>query len=185
MRTRRPSIAKLARYGSVSAVSTATGLAVLGILAWVVGLPAAWANVVATAVGTIPSFELNRRWVWGRTGDRSLTGEVAPFVVLSFAGLLLSTLAVHVTAAWASHHGWPVGTRTGLIELAQLGAYGSLWILQFLVLDRVLFRPPTPGGSGQVEEPMALRKRVMIGPPVGPPLPGAFWTTTAKATSPR
>ncbi len=133
MRTRRPTIAKLARYGSVSVVSTATGLAVLGILASVVGLPAAWANVVATTLGTIPSFELNRRWVWGRTGDRSLAGEVAPFVVLSFAGLLLSTLAVHLTAAWASHHGWPAGTRTGLIALAQLGAV------------RLPLDPPVPG----------------------------------------
>ena len=182
MRTRPPTLAKLFRYSSVSAVSTATGLAVLGVLVSAAGLPAGWANVVATAVGTIPSFELNRRWVWGKKGNRSVAGEVAPFVVLSFAGLLLSTLAVHLAAAWASGHGWTSATRTGMIELAQMGAYGSLWVLQFLLLDRVLFRTRTrtrtptraPERSGQLDEPMALRKRAMIGPSVGPPLPGAF-----------
>ena len=30
---------------------------------------AGWANVIATGVGTVPSFELNRRWVWGRSAD--------------------------------------------------------------------------------------------------------------------
>jgi putative flippase GtrA len=174
MRTRGPTLAKLVRYGSVSAVSTVTGLAVLGILVWVAELPAGWANVVATAVGTIPSFELNRRWVWGKKGDRSLTGEVVPFVVLSFAGLLLSTLAVHVAAVWASGHGWAPATRTGLVELAQVGGYGSLWVLQFLLLDRVLFRNRTPTRRVQAGEAMALRKRATIGPSVGPPLPGAF-----------
>lgn len=29
--------------------------------------------------------------------------------------------------------------RTGLVEAANVGAFGSLWVLQFLLLDRVLF----------------------------------------------
>ena len=111
-------------------ISTAVGLTVLGVLAGAVGMAAAWANVIATGVGTVPSFELNRRWVWGKSGERSIATEVVPFCVMSFAGLALSTAAVHAVA--------PLGVVA--VEVANLSAFGSLWVLQFFVLDRVLFR---------------------------------------------
>jgi DNA-binding CsgD family transcriptional regulator len=50
--------------------------------------------VIATSAGIVPSFELNRRWVWSKRGSRSLGREIGPLCVLSFAGLGLSTLAV-------------------------------------------------------------------------------------------
>jgi hypothetical protein len=56
-----------------------------------------WSNVVATTVGTVPSFELNRRWVWTKRGHRSLLWEIAPFCRLSAAGLAPSTLIVSVS----------------------------------------------------------------------------------------
>ena len=35
--------------------------------------------------------------------------------------------------------------RTLVIEVANVAAFGSLWIVQFLVLDRILFRAtPAP-----------------------------------------
>ena len=92
--TGRAAALRLFRYAGVSAVATATSLTVLFVLVGLVGLPAAWSNVAATAVGTIPSFELNRRWVWACRDRRSLLGQIVPFTVLSFAGLLLSTAAV-------------------------------------------------------------------------------------------
>src|ERR1700689_5691436 len=137
-------VGKLLRYASVSAVSTATGLTVLGLSVGLLGAPAGWANVAATAVGTVPSFELNRRWVWGRAGRRSVKAEVAPFVALSFVGLALSTLAVHVAGAWADSRGWSSPARTMLVMATNLSTYGSLWVFQFVLLDRVLFRRPPP-----------------------------------------
>ena len=114
-----------------------TSLTVLGVLVGVVGVGAVAANLIATAVGTVPSFELNRRWVWSQTDKRSLGREVVPFCALSFAGLLVSTLAVRAASALADHSGRLV--HTGAVELANLCAYGSLWVAQFVLLDRVLF----------------------------------------------
>ena len=131
------------RYGTVSIVATVTSMTVLGVLVTATTMPAGVANVLATAVGTVPSFELNRRWVWRKTGKRSLRGEVGPFWILSFAGLALSTLTVSLAAAWAANAGVDGTTRTLVIEGANVAAFGLLWIAQFVILDRVLFRSPT------------------------------------------
>jgi putative flippase GtrA len=130
---------KLVRYGAVSAISTITSLVVLGVLVFTGTLTPGWANVVATAVGTVPSFELNRRWVWGKTGRRSLAAEVGPFAVLSFAGLALSTVAVSVVGRWAAASGLSAGMRALLAQSANVTAFGSLWVAQFIVLDRTVF----------------------------------------------
>jgi putative flippase GtrA len=132
---------QLIRYGAVSLISSGTSLVVLTTLVATGAMAAGWANVVATAVGTIPSFELNRRWVWRSTSQRSLVGQIGPFCALSFAGLGLSTLAVHSAVTWAIHHGMSAGGRAAVAALANLGAFGSLWIVQFVVLDRLLFAP--------------------------------------------
>jgi len=118
------------RYSGVSVVATAVGMTVLGVLVGVVGMAAGWANVIATSVGTVPSLELNRRWVWRKSGQRSMAAEVVPFCVMSFAGLALSTAAVHAVAPWG----------VLAVEVVNVSAFGSLWVLQFFVLDRVLFR---------------------------------------------
>ena len=120
----------------------ATGLSqvVLGVLVWTRAMPAVWANVVATLAGIVPSFELNRRWVWGRTGRRSVAKEVVPFVALSATGLALSTLAVAVASRWAELHHLADGTRTVTVQAANLFAFGVVWVAQFVLLDRVLFR---------------------------------------------
>ena len=138
-------VVRLVRYGTVSAVSTAVSMTVLSVLVFTRATAPAWANIIATAVGTVPSFELNRRWVWGKTGRRSLWAEVGPFCAMSFAGLALSTVAVGIAARWATGAHFDAGMRTLLVDMANVSAFGSLWVAQFLVLDRVLFgrRPAT------------------------------------------
>lgn len=143
---------RLLRYGAVSVVSSTLSLTVLGVLVATRTLPAGWANVVATAVGTVPSFELNRRWVWGRSGRRSIVAEVGPFCAMTFAGLALSTIAVGLASAFATSSGLSSGLRTLLIEAANVGAWGSLWFGQFFVLDRVLFAARVEEDERALEE---------------------------------
>jgi putative flippase GtrA len=131
---------KLARYATVSAISTSISMTILGVLVATGATTAGWANVVATAVGTVPSFELNRRWVWGKAGSRSLGAEIVPFCVLSFAGLGLSTAAVSAAAGWAATAGLGSTARTVGAEAASVATFGSLWVVQYVVLDRILFR---------------------------------------------
>ena len=143
----RTHFAKLMRYAAVSVVSTITSLTVLGVLVGVLSAPAGWANVIATTVATVPSFELNRRWVWTRRGDRSFLREVAPFAALSFTGLVISTLNVHLVGLWATSADWGRLLRTVAIEVTNVGTFGCLWLFQYVLCDRFLFRS---AGSGEL-----------------------------------
>lgn len=130
---------KFWRYATVSLISTSVTLSLLGLLVYTSALSPGWANVVATGVGTVPSFELNRRWVWAKNTKRSLLKEVVPFCVLSFGGLGLSTLAVRLAAAWSAGAGLGPGVVALASQAANLLTFGSLWLVQYLLLDRVLF----------------------------------------------
>lgn len=132
-------LARLARCLSVSVLTT-----ILSTVTFVVAVSTSiepWrANVLATAVGTVPSYVLNRRWVWRRTTRSNPWREIMPFWALSFAGLGVSTIAVAIAdrAATGAHvTGWSL---TAVLLLANLASFAALWVVQFLLLDRVLFR---------------------------------------------
>jgi putative flippase GtrA len=143
---------KLARYATVSAISTTVTLSLLGAMIYTDALSPGWANVVATAIGTVPSFELNRRWVWAKHTRRSILKEIVPFCLLSFSGLGLSTLMVSLAAAWSTGHGLGSGATALISQAANLATFGALWVVQFVLLDRVLFGRR----SGQVGAAVAV-----------------------------
>jgi putative flippase GtrA len=132
----------------VSVVSTVIGLTVLGVFVGVFGWPAVWANVMATVIALPPCFELSRRWVWAHDGRRSILRQAAPYAAVAFAGLIVSSIAVHLAANATINSTRLV--HTVAVELANIAAYGSLWIVQFVVCDRILFRSrakPTGGDT--------------------------------------
>ena len=129
---------KLLRYAGVSAIATSVTMFILGGLVCSGTLTPGWANLVATAAGTIPSFELNRRWVWGKTGRRS-AAELVPFWSLSLLGLILSTLGVSLAGAWARRAGLGHEAVTMTAEVVNLATFGTLWVAQYVMLDRFLF----------------------------------------------
>jgi putative flippase GtrA len=128
------------RYTLVSAFAALATFGSLAALVTVWGWAPLWANVVATAVGTLPSFEFNRRWVWHSTGRRSIRHQVAPFWALSFVGLLASSIAV-AFAGYASVGSGEV-VRTVAVEGANIFAGGLVWLVQYIVCERWLFARP-------------------------------------------
>ncbi len=134
-------LTRLVRYGAVSIVSSMVGLAVLGYLVAVRGTSAGWANVISTTVAAVPSFELNRRWSWQGRSGRAKLDQVVPFLVMTFVGLGLSTYVVHLAGLIATEHELHTVHRTVAIEGASVGTWAALWLLQYFILDRYLFRP--------------------------------------------
>jgi putative flippase GtrA len=137
---------RVARCFSVSVVTTAISLATLAVLTARFEMAAWVANVVATALGTLVSYRLNRQWVWHRSDASDPWREIVPFWAMSFAGLLLSTVLVAGADAWAGAAHLDGGLHTVAVLAASVSGYAALWVAEFLVLDRVLFaaKPPAP-----------------------------------------
>ena len=123
---------KPVRYAMVSAVAVPFTQAVLLFCVIVLGLAPTVANVIAVSIGSVPSYVLNRYWVWGKRGRNHLWREVVPFWSMALLGLAFSTFLVWVAARW-NDAAW-------VISAANLFAFGVLWVVKYLVLDALLFK---------------------------------------------
>jgi putative flippase GtrA len=135
---RTPEGLKVIRYTMVSIISALTSLVILTIVFGVLRL---WDEVVSTlfanVMAGIPSYYLNRRWVWGKGGRSHIWRELVPFWVMSITGigfaLYTASLAQHI----ANEHHLQHLARTVLVVGANIAAFGILWILKFLILNRL------------------------------------------------
>ncbi len=130
---------KALRYTVVSVVSVGVNQATLAVAFGVAGWSAVQANLLATLIATVPTYVLNRSWVWGRRGRSHLLKEVLPFGLLSVLGLVLSSLA----ADGAEVVGRSVSSlrvvQTAVVMTATLVTFGILWVARFAFLNKVLF----------------------------------------------
>ncbi len=135
--------AKFFKYTAVSVVSVV--ISELTLVTALQFVEATWANVIAVSVGTVPSYQLNRRWAWGKTGKGHLWREVMPFWIMSFIGLAVSTIAVYLleqnVVADQEHL---TGKEKALVALTNLGAFALLWVAKFLIINKVLFHHTPP-----------------------------------------
>ena len=136
---------KLVRYGTVSVVSAVVAFSTLtlvyGVLQLWTEVPSAFfSNIVAGVV----NYVLNRRWVWQKSGRSSLKREILPFWIMSISGIVLALF----TASWArnfsnAHHldHW---ARTVVIVGANFCAFGIIWVVKFIILNRIFQPNPLP-----------------------------------------
>jgi putative flippase GtrA len=138
-----PSSVKLIKYAAVSLISTAIAQIVLlftfGVFRLMSEVPA---NIVANLAATVPSYYLNRSWVWGKNGKSHLWREVMPFWIMSFIGLGFSTLAVWAAGSFARDHHLSHGATTLLVNFANLASFGILWIGKYLVYQKLFHVAP-------------------------------------------
>ena len=129
---------KLIRFTSVSAVSTVVSFVTI---AFVYGFKIIRGEIEATLFGNlvaaIPSYSLNRRWTWGKTGRSHVRREILPFMTISLLGISFSM----VGAAYARHlvhtHQWSHLINTGIVTGANLTSFAIFWILKLIVLNRI------------------------------------------------
>ena len=137
-RLRTPGGVKLLKYSAASAVSVVVSVVFLVIFDGLLGWSAVVSSTLATAMATIPSYELNRKWAWGKQGKSHLMREVVPFWVLAFIGWAFSTYSVRVAESQlGSLKGHLAGTL--IIAVTYIGAFGVLWVGKFVLFNKVLF----------------------------------------------
>jgi putative flippase GtrA len=129
---------KIIRFTSVSVISTVVSNGVLFI---VYGTKLIKNEIDATLFGnlvaTLPSYNLNRRWTWGKSGKSHWRREILPFWIMSGLGIGFSAFG----GAWAkdvvhSHH-WHHLLNTMLLMGFNLGSFAIFWVLKMMVFNRI------------------------------------------------
>ncbi len=129
---------KVVRYTMVSIISALTSLVVLTIVYGVLRL---WSEVISTlfanVVAGFPSYYLNRRWVWRKGGRSHFWRELLPFWVMSLTGIGFALYTASLAHNFADAHHLHHLARTVLVVGANIAAFGILWLLKFLILNRL------------------------------------------------
>jgi putative flippase GtrA len=135
---RTPEGLKLIKYTSVSVIAALTSIVVLALTFGVLKLGSeVWCTLFANVVAGIPAYILNRRWVWGKRGRSHLWREILPFWVMSLSGIGLAMITSTLAHNFAESHQLHHLARTILVEGANIAAFGTLWFLKFLILNRL------------------------------------------------
>ena len=136
--SRTPDGVKVVRYTLVSVISALVSLLVLTIVFGVLRL---WSEVYSTLFANImagiPAYILNRRWVWGRSGRSHIWREIVPFWVMSIIGILFALYTASLAHDYANSHHLHHLARTVLVVGANIAAFGVLWLLKFIILNRL------------------------------------------------
>ncbi len=127
-----PTIQKLFKYSVASGTGVAVDVTVLVFCSAVLGFPKMASHLIAVGTASIPNYLINRSWTWKQKGKNRFWGEVVPFWVMAFLGLVLSTLFV----AYANDR-W---NTTFATTIANLSGFAVLWVLKFVVLDKLMWK---------------------------------------------
>ena len=133
-----PEAVHLFKYTMVSVISTFVSF---GVLFLVFGVLKLWAEVASTvfanAVATVPSYYLNRKWVWGKGGRSHLTKEIIPFWSLSAVGIFVSIFGAAAAKHFGKVHHLSHFDQTVIVLLANLASFAIFWVLKFLIFNRI------------------------------------------------
>lgn len=122
---------RVARYTAVSVFSIVLTQLFLQVLVRS-GMGATRANALAVLLAAVPAFALNRSWTWNdRKEVTSIRRQAAIFWLTVLVGLVASTLVVSIVSRSASN---PLA-----MGVASFATFGALWLVRFLILDRVAF----------------------------------------------
>ncbi len=138
-RARTPEGQKWVKYATVSVIAVAVNSLFLAFTYGVLKWSDTTSNIVAVSVSAVPSYYLNRSWVWGKNGRSHLLKEVAPFWAMAFIGLVFSTWAVHFAGDHADDITSSHLVKTAIVMAANLAAFGVLWVGKFIIMNKVLF----------------------------------------------
>jgi putative flippase GtrA len=168
------------RYSLVSGVAIVISQVTILICTWLFGLSGIAANTIGALAATPASYELNRRWAWGKSGRSHVWREMVPFWSLTLLGWLASTGTVEIADSMAkSHHVVGLG-RSVAIMGASLFAYGVVWIVKFVIFNRLVFVDRgTVTGTGTA--PSAATSS--LAPPAPAPAPGGTAVVVAPVAA--
>lgn len=139
--TENPWWRKVSTYTAGSAVAAGCSELALILCYAVLHLPAAASAVIAWVCGAVPNYWLNRRWTWRRTGRVHPRRELLPYVLIILGTLALAAVVTRAVDAAMSDSS--AATRTTFVAAAFLGVYVVMFLVRYLLLDRLFGRLDT------------------------------------------
>jgi putative flippase GtrA len=138
-----PEARHLFRYSLVSVISTVVSFVVLALVFGVLHL---WgeigSTVFANVVATVPSYYLNRKWVWGKGGRSHLIKEIVPFWSMSAIGIVVSIGGAAVARHISIEHHLTHLEQTVVVLAANVMSFGVFWVLKFMLFNRLFHVHP-------------------------------------------
>jgi putative flippase GtrA len=147
---------KLFRYSMASVVAVIVSNLLLLLFVGVIDMGEVLASTLATCIAAVPSYEMNRKWAWGKSGKSHFWKEVVPFWGLALLGWALSTLAVWWVGIYAKHHHFSHGLKTLVVWAVYLGAFGVLWVAKFIIFNSFMFVHNHHDHHVQAEDPASV-----------------------------
>ncbi len=144
---------KLIRFTAVSVVSTVVSVVVIAL---VYGLKIIKGEVEATLIGNIigaiPSYTLNRRWTWGKTGRSHVRKELIPFWTMAVLGIAFSMVGASYAKDFVHTHHWSHLFNTGIVDAANLVSFAVFWVLKLLVFNKIF----------QIKEEEEIEEKLLV-----------------------
>jgi putative flippase GtrA len=129
---------KLIRYTLVSGSSTVVSFLAISAFYGLNIIPSViWSTLAGNLVASIPAYQLNRRWTWGKRGKSQVRREIVPFWLLTFLGVGVSQLGALLARHEVKAHHWSHIANTGLVVVANLASFAIFWVLKLMVFNRI------------------------------------------------
>ncbi len=130
---------KFIRYSMVSGVAIFISQVVIVICVGPLHLSGIVSNTLGVIASTPASYELNRKWAWGKSGKSHMWREVVPFWTMTLIGYLASTGTVQLADTSTTNHDVGGVWRVVAIMAASLFAWGVVWVVKFVVFNKLVF----------------------------------------------
>lgn len=129
---------KLIRFTLVSVVSTVTSFVAIALLYGLKVIPGIlMATLVGNLIASLPAYNLNRRWTWGKRGRSHWRKEILPFWIMTALGIGVSQLGALYARDLVKTHHLSHLVNTGLVAGANIVSFAIFWVLKLIVFNRI------------------------------------------------
>ena len=144
--------ARFLRYAIGSGLAAATSGIVFALAYRVLDQDPRVATGAAAVSGALVNFAASRFWAWNLRARRGLAGHAVAYATLAVVAAIAAAAATSATHALLRDA--DPNRRAVLVEASFFATYALLFVVKFVVLDRVIFRPR---GSSRSQVPSTTR----------------------------
>lgn len=143
----RPGVRRFSRYAVGSVVAFAASQVVFLLLYGLEVTSPQVASVWAFAAGIPVNYLLNRRWAWKVSGRAGVRDELVPYAAVVALSVVSSAVGTWAVDRWLESVALPRLVEVGLVAGAFAAINGGLFLIKYVLLDRLVFgrdRPRSP-----------------------------------------